>query len=141
MKKFRLVLTVVLLVANAMLGTAFAQTDDNKTGNEKAFQEIRDKLNAEYGTNARPATDEELKMVGLSRADVQEKNRTLSPADYEAELRKSIENEKKISQEALEKAAKAGISEKDFKPVSTPDPNHRSNPVYIQTTDATTKIN
>ncbi|MHB8065222.1 MAG: hypothetical protein ACYDG2_21860 [Ruminiclostridium sp.] len=124
MKRFSLVLTMVLLVANIISGTVFAQTDSDKIGNEEVFQKILDKVNAEYGTNVRPATDDELKSLGVSRADVQKKLSNVSPAQYEADLRESIkaaENEKKISQEAWDKAQKAGILEKDFKPVSKPN--------------------
>lgn len=107
-----------MLLSGSLYVTAFAQADSEKSDNKDVYQEIREKLSAEYGIEVRPATDEELKKAGLSREEVEKNVSKLSAAEFEKELRKEIEQEKEISKKAIETYLKARTSDEMIQPAS-----------------------
>lgn len=119
-KKLISILVTILLVTSAFSLSAFAQAGTDNSSVKDAYQEVREKLSAEFGIEVRAATDDELKKVGLSREDVEKEIRKLTPAEFEKELRKTLKDEIQISKTAKIKSSAAGISEKDSKPVSDP---------------------
>lgn len=112
----------------AAFGSEDAHSEIEKAEKEKAFQEIREKLSKEYGIVVREATKEELAEVGLSKSTIE-----LTPEEFEAKTRESIEIVKAKNQKAESQSAAAGS-------VADKTVNHSKNDIGTQAVGTFSKL-
>lgn len=113
------VLVAILAMFVAIPLTAITAVASEKPAvSEAEVDAIHAKLSAEYGIEIRKATPEELQAVGLTESEVRKNLATVSAEEFEKHLRATVEENQMISQEAREKARKAGISEDAYVPIT-----------------------
>ncbi len=92
-KTIAFILTVIMLLS--ISATAFA-AENTPAETRDSYQEILDKLNKEYGTNAHFATESERREFGIKDIDIK-----VSVEEFESQMRSDIEANIKANNEAI----------------------------------------
>jgi hypothetical protein len=116
MKKRSLIVILISLLTSGIIsaGFVFAETEQNLSTKEVAYQLVIDKLNEEYGTKVHRMTSDEQKKLGIKTEPV-----AVSLTDFENELRIAIIEDRRANREALAQIVKAGVSDIKMEPMNT----------------------
>ena len=99
MKKTIAIMLTVLLVLS-ISATAFA-AESTPVASRASYQEVLDKLNREYGTDAHFATELERSEYGIEDFDI-----TISVEEFESQMRRDIEANIQANNDAISKSQK-----------------------------------